>query len=177
MSILKNSPDDLFLLTQIGFIIDDCFNRNWKLIFFFNQIYLMQAIWLTLFEINQSDFSQIMTLVTAILIILIQGLQMKLEGSEYFRKLINFVNLTGNFMVLFRVFDQIESFNWLIIIFVYIKAVQSIRIFGEIRQLFHTIVEISVSVIPFVLTMMLSFFIFAFLMISMDENERDAPFS
>lgn len=171
LALFKYSQDDMFLNTHIGFIIDDCFSRNWRMIFFFNQVYLAQTLFLTLYEIGESQFTKVLTLCTASIILMIELMQMKVEGTHYFRKMINFINLTGNFLVVFRVFEYIEQFNWIIIIMVYTKGVQSLRIFKEFRHLFNMILSVAYSVIPYLLTLSLSVFLYSFIMISITDND------
>ena len=108
LSLFKYSSPDLFLSTQLGLIIDNCFNESWKLIFFFNQVYFAQTLFLTMFEVGESEFSKIMTLITVVLIMAIECLQLGVEGASYFGKFFNWFNMIGNMLVALRMFEILE---------------------------------------------------------------------
>ena len=61
-----------------------------------------------MFEVGESEFSKIMTLITVVLIMAIECLQLGVEGASYFGKFFNWFNMIGNMLVALRMFEILE---------------------------------------------------------------------
>lgn len=115
--------------------------------------------------------------IMAILLIFIEGMQICIKPKEYLASPFNWLEITGNFLVLLTKIPFFRQFTWIMIFLIYIKAILTLRIFEAQRTLIQMILECLSGMIPFLSIVAFAVFSFALVKYSLDKEEgRETSF-
>lgn len=80
---------------------------------------------------------------------------------DYITSIYNWLEASGNILVILVQFKHFKSFTWIMILLVQLKAVLTLKIFKAQRNLIQMILQCMIAMIPFLSIVALTVFSFA----------------
>lgn len=71
----------------------------------------------------------------AIVVLLLEQIQIFHDPKEYFSTMLNYFEITGNVLVILTRWPLFQSLNWIMILLILFKAILTLRIFESQRTL------------------------------------------
>lgn len=94
------------------------------------------------------------------------------DPKEYITSIYNWLEASGNVLVILVQIAKIKSLSWVMILLVLLKAVLTLKVFKAQRTLIQMILQCMIAMIPFLTIVGLTVFTFALVNFSIDKDSN-----